>query len=78
MSTKKENPLIKGHTVYSYIPSYSPDDEFLVKLPGQYKYIVPLGTQKYAMGILTSMIQSAQTRTRTLTRFELESDFKIE
>jgi hypothetical protein len=78
MSTMNEKPLIKGDSAYSYIPSYSPGDEFVVRLPGQYRYVVALGTQKYTMGILTSMIKSAKTRTRTLTRFELESDFKIE
>lgn len=77
-STESEKPLTKGNSVYSYIPSYNPGDEFVVKLPGQYKYIVTIGMQKYEGGILTSLVKSAKTRKRVLTNFELESSFKID
>jgi hypothetical protein len=77
-STESEKPLTKGKSVFSCIPSYNPGDEFVVRLPGQYKYIVALGTQKYESGILTSLIKSAKTRKRVLTHFELESSFTID
>ena len=77
-STVSEKPLTKGDSVYSYIPSYNPGDEFIVRLPGKYKYIVALGTKKYESGILTSLIKSAKTRKRMLTNYELESSFNID
>ncbi len=78
VSTVPEKPLTKSDTVYSWIPNYSPGDEYKIKRPGTYKYIVPIGLERYSDGTPTRMIDSGETRMRTLTFVELETEFKIE
>jgi hypothetical protein len=78
MSTVSEKPLIKSDTVYSWIPNYSPGDEYKIKRPATYKYVVPLGLEKFTNGTPTKMIDNGDTRTRTRTFYELETEFKIE
>ncbi|MBS1508915.1 MAG: hypothetical protein JSS79_19920 [Bacteroidetes bacterium] len=77
-STVSEKPLTKGDSVYSFIPTYNPNNVFVVRLPGHYKYAVMIGTQRYDSGILSSLIRSAKTRKRVLINYELESSFTIE
>lgn len=78
MSTVPGKPLTKSDTVYSWIPSYSREDEYILKRPGTYKYVVSIGLEKFGEGILTEVINKGETRTRTRTFFELETEFKIE
>jgi len=78
MSTVPEKPLTKSDTVYSWIPNYSPGDEYKIKRPGIYKYVVPMGLEKYSNGTPMRMIDSGETRMRTRTFIELETEFKIE
>ena len=78
VSTVPEKPLTKSDTVYSWIPNYSPGDEYKITRPGTYKYVVPIGLEKYSDGTPTRMIDSGETRKRTRTFVELETEFKIE
>lgn len=78
MSTVPEKPLTKSDTVYSWIPNYSPGDEYKIRRPGTYKYVVPMGLERYSGGTPTRMIDSGETRMRTRTFIELETEFKIE
>ncbi len=78
MSTVPETPLTKSDTVYSWIPNYSPGEEYKIKRPGTYKYLVPMGLVRYSDGTPTRMIDSGETRMRTRTFIELETEFKIE
>lgn len=78
MSTVPEKPLTKSDTVYSWIPNYSPGDEYKIKRPGTYKYVVPMGLERYSDGTPTRMIDNGERRMRTRTFIELETEFKIE
>jgi hypothetical protein len=78
VSTVPEKPLTKSDTVYSWIPNYSPGDEYKIKRLGTYKYVVPMGLERYSDGTPTRMIDSGETRMRTRTFIELETEFKIE
>ena len=78
MSTVPEKPLTKSDTVYSWIPNYFSGDEYRIKRPGTYKYVVPMGLERFSDGIPTKMIINGETRMRTRTFFELETEFKIE
>lgn len=78
VSTVPEKPLTKSDTVYSWIPNYSPGDEYKIKRPGTYKYVVSMGLERYSDGTPTRMIDSGETRMRTRTFIELETEFKIE
>jgi|TARA_R110002110_G_scaffold82604_3_gene214718 hypothetical protein len=78
MSTVPEKPLTKSDTVYSWIPNYSPGDEYKIKRPGTYKYVVPMGLERFSDGTPTKMIDKGETRMRIRTFFELETEFKIE
>lgn len=78
MSTRPEKPLTKSDTIYSWIPNYNPGDEYKIKRPGTYKYVVPMGLERFSDGIPTKLIDKGETRTRTRTFFELETEFRIE
>lgn len=78
MSTVREKPLNKSDTVYSWIPNYNPGDEYKIRRPGTYKYVVPMGLEKYSNGTPVRLIDKGETRTRTRTFFELETEFEIE
>ena len=78
VSTVPEKPLTQSDTVYSWIPNYSPGDEYIIKRPGTYKYAVPIGLERFSDGTPTKMIDNGETRKRTRTFFELETEFKIE
>lgn len=78
MSTVPEKPLTKLDTVYSWIPNYSPDDEYRIKRPGTYKYVVSIGLERFSDGIPTKLIDNGETRMRTRIFYELETEFKIE
>lgn len=78
VSTAPEKPLTKSDTVFSWIPNYSPGDEYKIIRPGTYKYVVPLGLERYSKGTPLRMIDSGVTRMRTRTFIELETEFIIE
>lgn len=78
VSTVSEKPLTKSDTVYSWIPNYRPGDKYKIKRTGTYKYIVPMGMEKYSDGTPSRMIEDGETRIRTRTFIELETEFKIE
>lgn len=77
MSTVPEKPLNKTDTVFSWIPNYSPGDEYKIKRSGTYKYVVPMGLEKFSNGTPKSLIDSGQTRKRTRIFYELETEFTI-
>jgi hypothetical protein len=78
MSTVPEKPLTKSDTVYSWIPNYNPGDEYKIRRTGTYKYVVPMGLEKYSNGTPVKLINKGETRIRTRTFYELETEFKIE
>lgn len=78
MSTVPEKALTKGDTVYSWIPNYSPGDEYKIKRSGTYKYVVPMGLEKFSNGTPTIFITNGQTRKRTRIFYEVETEFTIE
>lgn len=78
VSTVSEKPLTKLDTVYSWIPNYSPGNEYKIKGPGTYKYVVPMGLEKFSDGTLAKIIDNGETRKRTRIFFELETEFTIE
>ena len=69
---------MKSDTVYSWIPNYSPGDEYKIKRSGDYKYVVSLGLERHSGGIPMDLINKGETRKRTRTFCELETEFRIE
>lgn len=78
MSTVPEKALTKGDTVYSWVPNYSPGDEYKIKRSGTYKYVVAMGLEKFSNGTPTILITNGQTRKRTRIFYEVETEFIIE
>lgn len=78
MSTVPEKTLTKGDTVFSWIPNYSPEDEYKIKQSGTYKYVVPMGLEKFSNGTPTVLITNGQTRKRTRIFYEVETEFTVE
>jgi hypothetical protein len=78
MSTVPEKPLTKSDTVYSWVPNYNTGDEYRIRRPGTYKYVVPMGLERFSDGTLTKLSDKGVTRTRSRTFYELETEFKIE
>lgn len=77
-STVPEKPLNKSDTVYSWVPNYTPGDEYMIKKSGIYKYTVAMGLERYSDGIPTKLIDEGLTRMRTRIFYELETEFAVE
>lgn len=78
MSTVPEKALTKGDTVYSWIPNYSPEDEYKIKRSGTYIYVVAMGLEKFSNGTPTILITNGQTRKRTRIFYEVKTEFTVE
>ncbi len=78
MSTVPEKALTKGDTAYSWLPSYSPGDEYKIKTRGTYKYVISMGLEAFSSGIPAIFIANAQTRKRTRVFCEVETEFVVE
>jgi len=76
-STVPEKLLNKSDTVYSWVPNYSPGEEYKIKKNGTYKYTVAMGLERYSDGIPTKLIEQGQTRMRTRIFYELETEFVV-
>ncbi len=77
LSTVPEKTLTKFDTVYSWVPNYNIGDEYTIKKPGTYKYVVAMGLDRFSEGIPTKLIDKGETRMRTRTFFEPEIEFKV-
>lgn len=77
VSTVPEKPLNKSDTVFSWVPNYSPGEEYKIERSGTYKYTVAMGVEIYSDDILSKFIDQGQTRMRTRIFYELESEFII-
>ncbi len=78
LSTANGNSLHKSDTVYSWVPSYSPGNEYKIQRKGDYKYTVAMGLESYSNGIPIEFIKKGQTRKRTVIFYEVETEFTIE
>lgn len=78
VSTVHEKPLNNTDTVFSWVPNYSPGEEYKIEKSGTYKYTVAMGLERYSDGIPTKFIEQGQTRMRTRVFYELEIEFVIE
>jgi hypothetical protein len=77
-SAQFEKPLTNGDTVYSWIPSYHPGEEYVIQKSGTYRYRVVLEFASLQDGIQHSCIDAAGTRKRTRVFGELEETYRIE
>lgn len=77
LSTVLEKPLEPLDTAFSWSPSYNPGDEFRIKRPGRYKYVVDLGFDNYRNGIPLNLVNSGMPQLRTRNFLELETEFEI-
>ncbi len=77
LSTIPEQPLERLDTAFSWVPSYFASDEFKIKAPGTYKYIVALGLDKSKSSIPSNLVNSGTPQIQTRKFFELETQFEI-
>lgn len=79
MSTVYGKSIQKGDTAYSYVPSYSPGNEFKIRYPGAYKYVVEVGLHPFTEGqFLDELHKKATTNRHNRKFYELESAFVVE
>ncbi len=76
-STVPEKPLTKGDTLYSWIPSYSPGEEYKITQSGTFNYVVQMGLEQFSDGTPTYLISNGQTRKRTRIFYEVEKEFTV-
>lgn len=77
-STVPEEALRKLDTSSSWIPFYNLEDHFVFKNPGSYKYVVPMGIERYAVNAQFDSLRIGRTRTKCRIFIELETEFSVE
>ena len=79
LSTVYGKSIQKGDTAYSFVPSYSPGNEFKIRYPGTYKYIVEVGLKPFSEGQFSEELhKKALTNRRNRKFYELEKAFVVE
>lgn len=79
MSTVYGKSIQKGDTAYSYVPSYSQGNEFKIRYPGAYKYVVEVGLKPFSEGQFSEELhKKALTNRRNRKFYELEKAFVVE